>query len=146
MVTAPLNCYCWVCTSSSLVNGTNRYEVPHCHYYYRESAPVLGIKMEPWYKYYRLPVKGNFVSKVPLIDKPVNNVIAYVGFSSFHAFNVYAAFGWIKVVLHHWSCWWTLPKEFISNLLPETWNDMIVCISATGCRLCKQALRKERPF
>lgn len=144
VVTALLYCYCWLCTTSSIVNRTNIYELHHYHYkhYYGESALILRVKNASWHrnlsdKYYCLPVKGNFVSKVLLTYKPVNNIIAYVGFSSFHAFNVYAAFGWIKVVLHHWSCWWTLPKEFISNLFPETWNDVIICISATGCRLHK---------
>lgn len=136
------HCYCWVCTTSSLADGTNiyiyvSYNVKQKHYY-GESALILRVKNASRHRdlsdeYYCLPVKGNFVSKVLLTYKPVNNIIAYVGFSSFHAFNIYAAFGWIKVVLHHWSCWWTLPKEFISNLFPETWNDAIVCISATDC-------------
>lgn len=86
-----------------------------------------------WDKCGCLPVKGDFVSEIPLIYKPVNDIIAHVGFSSFHAFDIYAAFGRIKVVLHHWSCWWILPIEFISKLFPETWKEAIVSISATGC-------------
>lgn len=93
-----------------------------------------------WDKCRCLPVKGDFVSEIPLAYKPVNDIIAHVGFSSFHAFNIYAAFGRIKVVLHHWSRWRILPIEFTSNLFPETWKQAIVCISATGCtdehRLC----------
>lgn len=112
--------YSWVCTTSSSVDRTNIYDF--------------------WDKCRCLPVKGDFVSEIPLTYKPVNNIIAHVGFSSFHAFNIYAAFGRIKVVLHHWSCWRILPIEFISNLFPETWKEAIVCISATGCtdkhRLC----------
>lgn len=49
--------------------------------------------MQRSFKYDCSPVKGNFVSKVPLTHKPVNNIIADVGLRSFHAFNIDAAFG-----------------------------------------------------
>lgn len=112
--------FCWVCKTGSLVDRTNTYEPKH------RSGDLRD-------KYQRLPVKGDFVSEVPLSYEPVDNIITHVGFSSFHAFNIYAAFGWIKVVLQHWSRWWILPKEFISNLFPETWNGAIVCIRACVC-------------
>lgn len=52
----------------------------------------------------------------------VQNIIAHVGFGPFHAFHIYVPFGHIKVILHHWSWCWLLPKEFISNLFPESWK------------------------
>lgn len=123
--------FCWVCKTGSLVDRTNTYEPKH------RSGDLRD-------KYQRLPVKGDFVSELPLSYEPVDNIITHVGFSSFHAFNIYAAFGWIKVVLQHWSRWWILPKEFISNLFPETWNGAIVCISATGC-MCLRCAREIGP-
>lgn len=67
-----------------------------------------------------LPVKGNLFSKVPLLHMPVQDIIAHVGFGSFHTLDVYAAFCNVKVVLQHWSCGWLLPEELISDLLPES--------------------------
>lgn len=75
-----------------------------------------------------LPVIGNFFTEIPLLHKPVQYVIAHVGFGPFHAFDINVPFCHIKVVLHHWSCCWLLPKELICNLFPESWNKVILNI------------------
>lgn len=91
---------------------------------------------------YCLPVIGNFFTKIPLPHKPVQNIIAHVGFGPFHAFDIYVPFCHIKVVLHHWSCCWLLPKEFISNLFPESWKQ-----SDTWChRLQTEQINTEILF
>lgn len=82
------------------------------------STPLLIPGLMCWC----LPVIGNLRTEVPLLDVSVQDIVANVGFSTFHAFDIYIAFGDVKIVLQHWPSCRLLPKEFISNLFPESWN------------------------